>query len=68
MKRKYYENSVRHLKNWKPSCRRSEGKKFTQFVSRNKDKILKALRPSDLHTESKKFDLENEINDTFFFL
>ena len=33
-------------------------------MSRNKDEILKALRPSDLHVESDKSDLANEINDT----
>ena len=34
-------------------------------MSRNRDEILKALRPSELHTESDKLELANEINDTF---
>ena len=64
---KYYENSVRHLKNCKPSSWWREVRKLSgkQSVSRNRDEILKALRPSELHTESDKLDLANEINDTF---
>jgi hypothetical protein len=36
-----------------------------QSAGRNSDEILKELRPSDHHTESEKFDLANEINDSF---
>ncbi len=47
---------------WWREVRKVSGK---QSVSRNRDEILKALRPSELHTESDKLDLANEINDTF---
>jgi hypothetical protein len=64
---KYYENSARHLKKCKPSSWWSEVRKRSgmQSAGRNSDEILKALRPSDHHTEFEKFDLANEINDTF---
>ena len=64
---KYYENTVQHLKNCKPSSWWSEVRKLSgmQSTGRNSDEILNALRPSGYRTESDKLDLVNEINDTF---
>ena len=64
---KYYENSVHHLKQCKPSAWWKEVKKLSgmNVIGGTSDEIVKALRPGDDLSSSDKIDLANEINNTF---
>ena len=64
---KYYENSVHHLKQCKPSAWWKEVKKLSgmNVIGGTSDEIVKALRTGDDLYSSDKIDLANEINNTF---
>jgi hypothetical protein len=64
---KYYENSVHHLKQCKPSAGWKEVKKLRgmNVIGGTSDEIVKALRPGDYPSRSDKRDLANEINNAF---
>jgi hypothetical protein len=64
---KYYENSVHHLKQCKPSAWWKEVKKLSgmNVIGGTSDEIVKALRPGDDPSNSDKRDLANEINNAF---
>ena len=64
---KYYENSVHHLKQCKPSAWWKEVKKLSGMnaIGVDSDEIVKALKPGDNLSSTDKRDLANEINYAF---
>ena len=64
---KYYESSVQHLKQCKPSNWWKEVKRLSgmEVIDKNTDKIVKALRPNEKLSSTTKKALANEINNTF---
>ena len=64
---KYYENSVHHSKQCKPSAWRKEVKKLSgmNVIGGTSDEIVKALRRGDDPSSSDKRDLSNESNNAF---
>ena len=64
---KYYAKSVQHLKQCKPSAWWDEVKKLSgsKSVCKNKEEILRALRPNNYFSENVKVETANEINNSF---
>jgi hypothetical protein len=67
LSRKYYENSVQHLKQCKSSSWWNEIKNLScaNSAGGNSEEILKALRPSEHHSKTETIAVANEINDAF---
>ena len=63
----YYANSVRHLRQSKPSAWWNEVKRLSgmNVLDDNSEQIVKSLKPNESCNQAVKKDLANEINKTF---